>query len=184
MLNTPIGLIFSLLLYNQNIEKSVTATLWFFYTIYCILSLIAGIPLLVRRLHDIGKSGSWSFISLIPILGPVVLLFMCAEDSVGDNEWGLSYYGPTVIKKDGFEESTDSYQKAVKTASHKWRCDCGKMIFTVPCPYCGRNEDNIVKQNKQIKIEDGFKKCSGCGAIIPSYVNECVCGCKFFQDHI
>jgi uncharacterized membrane protein YhaH (DUF805 family) len=39
--------------------------------IYLDLVLLA---LLVRRLHDIGKSGWWVFIGLVPFVGPIILL--------------------------------------------------------------------------------------------------------------
>jgi uncharacterized membrane protein YhaH (DUF805 family) len=43
----------------------------------------------VRRLHDIGKSGSWIFIGLIPLIGGIWLLVLMATDSQpGDNQYG------------------------------------------------------------------------------------------------
>ncbi len=183
LLNTPIGFIFNLFLYSPNIQKPLTDMAWFLYIVYLFVSLLAGVPLIIRRMHDIGKSGSWIFIIFIPILGAIILLFMCAEDSVGDNEWGLSYYDSGKIKKDNSEKYLDAYQQALETAEHKWCCDCGAMIFTSPCPFCGKIYDINVQQSKITQIDDGFKKCRGCGAIIPWYVKRCVCGCKSFQDH-
>lgn len=46
--------------------------------IWCIVALLPGLGLFVRRLHDIGKGGGWIFIGLIPIVGAIVLLvFAC-----------------------------------------------------------------------------------------------------------
>lgn len=43
----------------------------------------------VRRLHDVDKSGWWILISLIPIVGPIVLLvFLATEGTVQPNKWG------------------------------------------------------------------------------------------------
>lgn len=43
----------------------------------------------VRRLHDIGKSGWWYWIALIPYVGALVLLFFCCMPSQPkDNEYG------------------------------------------------------------------------------------------------
>jgi uncharacterized membrane protein YhaH (DUF805 family) len=43
----------------------------------------------VRRLHDIGKSGAWFFISLIPTIGAIWLLILLAtEGTRGDNQYG------------------------------------------------------------------------------------------------
>ncbi len=59
------------------------------YLIYIIAVFIPGLAVTVRRLHDIGKSGWWILISLIPIIGPIWLLVLLATDSQsGDNEYG------------------------------------------------------------------------------------------------
>lgn len=43
----------------------------------------------VRRLHDIGRSGWWLLIGLIPIIGAIVLLIFSVLDSQpGDNKYG------------------------------------------------------------------------------------------------
>lgn len=43
----------------------------------------------VRRLHDIGRSGWWILIGLIPIIGPIILLvFHCTDSDPGKNEYG------------------------------------------------------------------------------------------------
>jgi uncharacterized membrane protein YhaH (DUF805 family) len=59
-----------------------------------IVGLAALIPTLavsVRRLHDVGKSGWWLLIGLIPLAGPIVLLVFSCQDSVfGTNQWGPS----------------------------------------------------------------------------------------------
>ena len=49
--------------------------------------LIPSIAIAIRRLHDIGKSGWWYFIILIPVIGILVLLFFFVTDSqTGENE--------------------------------------------------------------------------------------------------
>ncbi|MDJ0652347.1 MAG: DUF805 domain-containing protein [Simkaniaceae bacterium] len=51
----------------------------------------------VRRLHDIGKSGWHWFISLIPLVGWIVMLFwMCRKGESGTNK-----YGPNPLSMDG-----------------------------------------------------------------------------------
>jgi len=57
--------------------------------IYALGSIIPSLALLVRRLHDSGKSGWFYFVSLIPLAGPIWLLVLLATDSTpGDNEYG------------------------------------------------------------------------------------------------
>lgn len=58
-------------------------------TIYSLFILVPSIALTVRRLHDIGKSGWWCLIGLIPVIGAIVLLvFACFDSQPGDNEYG------------------------------------------------------------------------------------------------
>ncbi len=60
-----------------------------FYIIYLLVVLIPGLAVLVRRLHDIGKSGWWFLIVLIPFIGNIWLLVLLAKDSTdGSNEYG------------------------------------------------------------------------------------------------
>lgn len=50
--------------------------------------MIPGISIAVRRLHDVGKSGAWWFMGLIPIAGGIILLIQFIKESEGDNQWG------------------------------------------------------------------------------------------------
>lgn len=51
--------------------------------------LLPGLGLAVRRLHDIGKSGWWLLISLIPLVGAIILLiWFCQDSQMYDNEYG------------------------------------------------------------------------------------------------
>lgn len=60
-------------------------------SIYAFAYLIPTLSLIVRRLHDIGKSGWWYFISLIPLVGTILLIIYLSTDSVSyDNEYGIS----------------------------------------------------------------------------------------------
>jgi len=57
--------------------------------IYSLVVFIPGLAVLVRRLHDVGKSGWMYFIALIPIIGAIWLLVLLATDSeAGSNKWG------------------------------------------------------------------------------------------------
>ena len=60
-----------------------------FQGIYSLGVLIPGLAVCVRRLHDIGKSGWYYFIVLIPIIGSIILLvWFCKEGERNSNEWG------------------------------------------------------------------------------------------------
>lgn len=65
-------------------------TLVMFITV--ILAIIAGVGnvmLMIRRLHDLGKSGNFFLIALIPIVGIVFSIYLfCAPGQVGWNKYG------------------------------------------------------------------------------------------------
>ena len=79
---------------------------WWFVLAYVIVAIVAGfihevvyglvilaflLPLLAvgaRRLHDIGKSGWWLLLGLIPLVGLVLLYFMVQPSQPENNEYG------------------------------------------------------------------------------------------------
>lgn len=66
----------------------------FLYLVYGLFTFLPGLAVLVRRLHDVGKSGWWYFIVFIPILGAIWLLVLLATDSnPGNNEYGANPKG-------------------------------------------------------------------------------------------
>ncbi|PCE30920.1 DUF805 domain-containing protein [Burkholderia ubonensis] len=51
--------------------------------------LVPSLAVTVRRLHDIGRSGWFLLIALIPIIGGIILLvWMCARGTEGPNRFG------------------------------------------------------------------------------------------------
>jgi uncharacterized membrane protein YhaH (DUF805 family) len=59
--------------------------------IYSLILLLPSLGVAVRRLHDIGKTGWWLLIGLIPIIGGIVLLvFSCLDSEPGANKYGPS----------------------------------------------------------------------------------------------
>ena len=61
-----------------------------FSLIYSIALFIPSLAIGARRLHDIGKSGWWQLIGLIPIIGAIVLIIWWATPSKEDNIYGLN----------------------------------------------------------------------------------------------
>ena len=59
------------------------------YMIAALAHLIPGLAVNVRRLHDVGKSGWFLFIALIPFVGAIWLLILsCSDGESGDNAYG------------------------------------------------------------------------------------------------
>jgi uncharacterized membrane protein YhaH (DUF805 family) len=58
-------------------------------SVYGLAVFLPGIALTVRRLHDIGKSGGWVFISFVPYIGAIWLfVLMVTPGYVGPNFYG------------------------------------------------------------------------------------------------
>ena len=70
------------------ISAVLTAVLGELAYIWTLATLIPNIAITVRRLHDIGKSGWYYLIGLIPLVGPIILLVFMCLDSTEDNQWG------------------------------------------------------------------------------------------------
>jgi uncharacterized membrane protein YhaH (DUF805 family) len=57
--------------------------------IFSLVLIIPSIALGARRLHDIGRSGWWQLIWLVPIIGWIVLIvFFATNGQTGDNRFG------------------------------------------------------------------------------------------------
>jgi len=56
--------------------------------LFSLATLLPSIAVGARRLHDIGKSGWWQLIGLIPLIGWLVLIYWAVQPSEGDNAFG------------------------------------------------------------------------------------------------
>ena len=57
--------------------------------ILSLATLLASIAVSIRRLHDIGRSGWWFLLVLVPIIGWIVLIvFYCTKSQDAENLWG------------------------------------------------------------------------------------------------
>jgi uncharacterized membrane protein YhaH (DUF805 family) len=59
--------------------------------VWILVTIVPALAVLVRRLHDTGKSGWWVLVGLLPLVGAIVLLvFTVTDSSPGENKFGLS----------------------------------------------------------------------------------------------
>lgn len=83
---------------DDNPFAMYTPLTWGCHIVLILLTLIPGTGTVVRRFHDIGRSGWWyllimvlSYIPLISIISSVWMLVWCCADSVpATNKWGMS----------------------------------------------------------------------------------------------
>jgi uncharacterized membrane protein YhaH (DUF805 family) len=58
------------------------------YLLFTLFTLVPSLAVLCRRLHDIGKSGWWWLILLIPLAGMIWMLVLLCTDSKEENQYG------------------------------------------------------------------------------------------------
>jgi uncharacterized membrane protein YhaH (DUF805 family) len=59
------------------------------YSIYALATLLPGLAVTVRRLHDTDRSGWWILIVILPLIGPILLLvWYCYRGTDGNNRFG------------------------------------------------------------------------------------------------
>jgi uncharacterized membrane protein YhaH (DUF805 family) len=59
--------------------------------VWIVVTIVPALAVLVRRLHDIGRSGWWALIGFVPIVGAiVVLVFTVSDSALGENKYGPS----------------------------------------------------------------------------------------------
>ena len=96
-LNVALVAVLAILFSSIEINGEVTVSPLFFLLpdipiyIYLLIWFLPGLAVSVRRLHDIGKSG-WNLLwILLPIVGAIMLIYWCCQDSqVGENKWGAN----------------------------------------------------------------------------------------------
>ena len=89
--NLAVGAI-DLALMNGDVDRfvangggGIVGLIWIFVTI------VPALAVLVRRLHDTGKSAWWALIGFVPLAGAIVLLVFTVSDSTeGENQYGAS----------------------------------------------------------------------------------------------
>ena len=70
---------------------SVSMGYGWIYLIYILAVIIPGWAVSVRRLHDVGKSGWFMLITLIPLIGAIwIIILMCTDGNKTENTYGPS----------------------------------------------------------------------------------------------
>jgi uncharacterized membrane protein YhaH (DUF805 family) len=79
-----------------------------FSGLFALGTMVPGLAVTVRRLHDTDRSGWWVLIGIVPIIGDIALLVFAAQDSqpganrFGPNPKGVNGPGtpsPTVVRE-------------------------------------------------------------------------------------
>ena len=82
-------IIFGLAYFYMNAGAAQQTLATTLFLIYVILTICLSLAVMSRRWHDIGRTGKWLFLNLVPVVGTVVsLFFMLSDDEEGTNEYG------------------------------------------------------------------------------------------------
>lgn len=59
------------------------------YVVYSLVFIVPGLAVTVRRLHDIGKSGWYVLIGMIPLIGGIwMIVLLAGKGTTGENKYG------------------------------------------------------------------------------------------------
>ena len=75
-------------LFNMIVGFVLGLILTDFSWIWSLVTLVPGLAICVRRLHDVGKSGWFYLWVLLPLAGFIIILIQFCKDSTEDNQWG------------------------------------------------------------------------------------------------
>lgn len=68
-----------------------SGTAYLFGGLYSLGIFLPGLGVEIRRLHDIGRSGWWLFIGLVPLVGPIILIiWLATKGDTRPNDYGPS----------------------------------------------------------------------------------------------
>lgn len=69
-------------------------------SLYGLAVLLPSLGYAVRRCHDIGRSGLWLLLLVIPFLGPlIILVFMLMDSEPGSNDYGPNPKGEEAVEE-------------------------------------------------------------------------------------
>lgn len=105
-LNVLISLAFNALYANID-NESILLTVYGIAVIYSLVTFIPFVSLYIRRLHDMGYSGWWILIIILPF-GIFILLILFCKSSDPENKWGSPVNGawghlPQAYKLEDYE---------------------------------------------------------------------------------
>ncbi|PLX70033.1 MAG: DUF805 domain-containing protein [Denitrovibrio sp.] len=78
---------FNILFYIFSVGLDVVV-LPVFSLLYMLIILFPSTAVIVRRLHDIGRTGWWALLTFVPVIGFFVLIYFLVQDSDADNKYG------------------------------------------------------------------------------------------------
>jgi len=95
-----VNIVVTVILYLLALHSSPAA---FLVSLYSLASIVPGIAMAVRRLHDTNRSGFWWLIAFVPFVGGIVLIvFLLLASYPQENRWGLPPTSPPQVTQGGW----------------------------------------------------------------------------------
>jgi len=128
--STGFSLIASFILYSNSIK--------IINSVYVLCITIISFSILIRRLRDVGRSWQWFFICLIPLIGPLLLIYWLALPSKALEKFNTK----NILSSIGFKKLSARIRRKSKSDEFDSRkCkQCGALIKSydvIACEYCG-----------------------------------------------
>ncbi|MDE7291759.1 MAG: DUF805 domain-containing protein [Treponemataceae bacterium] len=76
------------ILISVSIYSKLLYLFWGIMVLWSLAIVVPNLALAIRRLHDVGKSGWWFLINLVPGVGGIIFLVLTLQPSDGTNNWG------------------------------------------------------------------------------------------------
>ena len=84
-----VAFLLALILGGSSSSDGVSAVAIIIYLVAGLALILPSISVMVRRLHDIDRSGWWYWIGLVPCVGPIILIvFYVTPGTAGQNRFG------------------------------------------------------------------------------------------------
>ena len=98
---------------------SVSMGYGWIYTIFWLAMMLPALAVVVRRLHDTGKSGWFYFIILIPLVGGIwILILFCTDSNPGKNKYGPSPKDDVIISEETNINESDSEETNINESEN------------------------------------------------------------------
>lgn len=144
--------------------------------LYSLIIIIPGISVCVRRLHDLGKSGAWWFISFVPVIGGIWMLILMVSDSqpgpnmYGENPKGVPSYsvGGNTPPMPGGTTAGPNYNYNAGTPAVPQEEDQKTVRKTKEPVMLSKEESSYPRRNgKEGNV------CPRCGTVVPYGIEVC-----------
>jgi uncharacterized membrane protein YhaH (DUF805 family) len=80
VISAAVGIVCSLV-FNESVASGIDS-------LYGLVLLLPSLGMVIRRLHDVGRSGWWYLLVFTIIGGIVVFIFLCLPSQEGENKYG------------------------------------------------------------------------------------------------